>query len=72
LPVQEPQCCGSLTASTHAPSQLERPFAHAQAPATHWNPAEHVRPHPPQFVGSIARSTHPPPHALAGAAHPPA
>jgi hypothetical protein len=71
FPVHEPQCSGSVRASTQAPSQLERPAAQAHEPAAHWNPAEHVRPHPPQLVGSIARSTQPPPQALAGAAHPP-
>jgi hypothetical protein len=64
--VQFPQWLALLVVSTHAPEQFVWPAGHwlEHWPAAHTWPDWHVRPHWPQLAGSLAMSTHFPPHRV--------
>jgi hypothetical protein len=60
--VQEPQCKGSVTGSTHTPLQSRSPAGQAQAPFRHSWPPLHTLPQLPQLLASLVKRTHVPPH----------
>jgi hypothetical protein len=57
---QAPQFLGSVCSLTQAPLQLLRPAWHesVQAPAEQTKPPAQVKPHVPQFEGSLPTATH--------------
>ena len=66
--MQPPQWCASIAVSTHDEPQSVRPIEHiiTQAPMSQTCPVGHTIPQPPQFIGSLVRSTQCPLQRSAG------